>query len=163
MKKLEVIHTLRLYDANFIGKLSALMEREKENYRSTNEFLTELLKRGCDSYIAADKSGKTTNSAAADNSNVGSSGAINTAVVDGVREMIKQLISLTDYIMVNSRITELYNEVFTKRLGANYNMLLALTEGRKLMPSLVENGFYDDLPPRFEKIIRNHEKRADLN
>jgi hypothetical protein len=49
-----------------------------------------------------------------------------------------------------------------KLLSANYRMLLALTGGEKVIPQKVEDGFFDDLPTRFEKIIVNLEAKIGL-
>ena len=53
MKNIEVTHTLRLYDTDFVAKLGALLERVQKYYRNKNEFMTVLLKMGYERYIAA--------------------------------------------------------------------------------------------------------------
>ena len=130
MKNMEVLHTLRLYDPDFIAKLGLLMEQEQKRYRNRNEFLTALLKRGYDGYIKGDPN-------------------------ENLKEVYPLLKELSEYLEMQFKAMTLYMELSQKLLSSNHRMLLSLAGGEKVVPKKVEDGFFDDLPARFEKIIVN--------
>jgi hypothetical protein len=154
MKNMEVLHTLRLYDADFIAKLGALLEREKNHYRNKNEFMTALLKQGYASYTAAVKKADGAGTAAS----VGEANAfkesVKTAAADGEEKGIYALLTeMNEYMTLQFKVMSLYQEIYQKMLAAIYRMQLSLAGGEKVMQANVEAGFFDDLPVRFEKVI----------
>lgn len=157
MKNIEVIQTLRLYDADFIIRLGTLMQREEENFKNKNEFMTELLKRGYESYIAAmretdGESGKTATSAVREKSSSAGADAAG-AAEGGIRGIYLYLSEMNDYITLQFRIIEIYHEIYQKMLSAIYRMQLSNSGGEKASPASIEAGFFDDLPARFDKLI----------
>jgi hypothetical protein len=155
---MEVMHTLRLYDAEFIAKLGALMEREQRQYRNKNEFMTALVKLGYASYTAADKAAMERDG----EQGVGEQAVAGKASAASEKGVYALLTEMTEYVTLQFRILNLYHEVYQKLLSASYRMLLALSGGERVMPQKVEDGFFDDLPVRFEKIIVKLEARLGL-
>ncbi|MDR2635184.1 MAG: hypothetical protein LBC13_04275, partial [Clostridiales bacterium] len=129
---------LRLYDSDFIIKLGALMEREQENYRNKNEFLTALLRRGYEGYAAKEEAEEPTSAA---------------------NETVKER---DDDICAFLRVILLYQEVQQKLLSSVYRMVLAVAGGERVIKANVESGFFDDLPARFGDVIFNLKARFDL-
>ena len=134
MKEIESLHTLRLYDPGFISKLSLLMKHEQKKHRNKNEFLTALLKRGYDSYIKGDPD-------------------------ESINEVHPLLKDLTEYLTKQFETIYAHLSIIEKIMSANYRMLLVLMGGEKVIPSKIEDGFFDDLPARFENAISQFEKR----
>lgn len=153
MKNMEVTHTLRLYDPEFIAKLGSLMEREKNHYRNKNEFLTAILKMGYERYIAAANKahpgGKRTPMATDD-------------ADDNIKELYPLLVELSNYLTTQFKSICVNHTLFQKLLSSIYNIVMSLNEGNRLMPQLVNDGFYDDLPARFENIILKLETKLGL-
>ncbi|MCL2369692.1 MAG: hypothetical protein FWC80_00450 [Firmicutes bacterium] len=132
----EATQVLRLYDSEFAAKIKALQKKEQKQFKSNNEFLTALLRLGYESYVNENKSE-----------------VIGTDVGQCIKE-IKDIVTQTaEYEILRFRTLELYQEVFQRLLSASYRMLLALTGGEKVMPQKIEDGFFDDLPARFNKIL----------
>jgi hypothetical protein len=203
MNNMEATHTLRLYDPDFIAKLGALMEREQENYRNKNEFLTAVLKVGYEGYAAADRAEKcgkigkrngakmfaengitdyegyattdrvkrcgkiseksitktpaesgiteTKVALSAENGITETNAAL--SVENSLKEISAALSEMSEYLSIQFKAIDLYNRIYQRLLSANYRMLLSLTGGERVMPTKVEDGFFDDLPIRFEKIV----------
>jgi hypothetical protein len=151
MKNMEVLHTLRLYDSDFIAKLGTLMEREQKNYRNKNEFLTAILKQGYESYTAAAKKADGAEKA------VKESVSAATAAIppDNEKGVYALLTEMNEYMTLQFKIMSLYQEIYQKLLSSIYRMQLSLAGGEKVIQANVEAGFFDDLPTRFEKIIFN--------
>lgn len=152
MKNLEVVHTLRLYDADFIAKLGALMEKEKNHYRNKNEFLTAVLKMGYDQYVKAASGAKTYSPGAG-------SGTTATDDAKETNALINQLCELTN---LSFKKIMLQLELLQTVHNTTYNILRSFNDDERLMPDKVDDGFYDDLPARFEKIIVRLEAKYGL-
>ena len=131
MKDIGVTHSLRIYDAELLGRLNTLAKSGE--YRNNNEFLTELLKLGYESYAT--------------------DGAGNWAVWESLKELHSLLSEAAEYLTVQSKTISLYHELCMKLLSSNHRMLLALSGGEKVLPSKVEDGFYDELPERFGELL----------
>jgi hypothetical protein len=154
MKNMEVLHTLRLYDADFIAKLGTLLEREKTRYRNKNEFMTAIVKQGYASYIAAAKKADG-DAASAGAANGGKDGAgvfgaaaprKGAADADGDAKGVSLFLTeMNDYITLQFRIISIYHEVYQKMLSAIYRMQISSSGGDKVSQASVEAGFYDDL------------------
>lgn len=149
MKNLEVVHTLRLYDADFIAKLGTLMEKEKNHYRNKNEFLTAVLKMGYEQYVKA---------AAASGAKAGPCPLDN----EDIKEIKPVLDSLSELITAQYKRMQLEYALTRKMLSSMYNILRSFNNDERLMPEKVDDGFYDDLPARFEKIIVRLEAKYGL-
>jgi len=156
MKNIEVIQTLRLYDADFIAKLGTLMQREGKNYRNKNEFLTELMKLGYERYIAIakfDGAGETDTLAVIQREK-----QINECSVT-LQEITALLTEVIEYLTAQFKASAIYHSVAHKLLSANYRMLLAHMDGENVLRTKIDDGFFDDLPERFEKIIASLETK----
>jgi hypothetical protein len=153
MKNMEVIHTLRLYRAADIGRLGVLMDREQKHYRNKNEFLTAVLMLGCDAYAAADA----VSPVAPVESESVPPGAIMGADTSGIYTLLAEM---NAYILLQFKALSLYHGIEQKLLSAVYRMLLSLVGGERALPSKLEQGFYDDLPARFDKIIAGLRAKA---
>jgi hypothetical protein len=190
MNNMEATHTLRLYDPDFIAKLGALMEREQENYRNKNEFLTAVLKTGCEGYVGLNRvakcgtikkrngakmfaengitgyEGYATTDRVKRGGKIGEKSIAKTSAESGItkthaalsvenslKEISTALSEMSEYFSIQFKTLELYNKIYQRLLSANYRMLLSLTGGERVMPTKVEDGFFDDLPIRFEKIV----------
>jgi hypothetical protein len=114
------------------------MEREQENYRNKNEFLTALLRRGYEGYAAKEEAEEPTSAA---------------------NETVKER---DDDICAFLRVILLYQEVQQKLLSSVYRMVLAVAGGERVIKANVESGFFDDLPARFGDVIFNLKARFDL-
>jgi hypothetical protein len=144
MKNAEVTHVVRLYNADFIARLSALMEMEQSRYRNKNEFLTAVMMMGYNGYIAAAKKAG------------GAQPEITAPVADGgadASDTYALLTAMNEYMILQFNIIAQYREIHQRLLSSSHRMLLALTGGEKVTPSKIEQGLFDDLPVRFEKII----------
>mgnify|MGYP001039142622 FL=1 len=66
------------------------------------------------------------------------------------------------FLKVQGRKTDAHIAVMEKLLASLYNMNLGELSGVPPLPRKVEDGFFDDLPPRFEKIILMLEQQFGL-
>lgn len=148
MKNMEVTHTLRLYDPDFIAKLGNLMEREKEHYRNRNDFLTDIVKLGYERYIAKDN-GITP----PDPESIRS---------DELKEIYPLLLEVSKYMTAQFKSMYVNHKLTHKLLSSVYNMVLSMNNDERVLPEKLEDGFFDDLPARFEKIIVNLESRYGI-
>jgi len=151
MKNLEVTHTLRLYDADFIAKLGGLMEQEKNHYRNKNDFLTAVLKMGYEAYVKAAAGAK--------------SSAVPLPPVDNnddLKEIYPLLQELNKYVAAQFKKIHIDHSLSRTVMAVIYNILRSFNRDERLMPDKVDGGFYDDLPARFEKIVVNLETRFGL-
>ncbi|GHU97993.1 hypothetical protein FACS1894211_00960 [Clostridia bacterium] len=166
MKNMEVTHTLRLYDADFIARLGTLMERERKYYRNKNEFMTVLLKLGYEKCIAA---GQAAGRAAAPFTDAGAAAEKAAPFADrgepadkSLKEVYPLLKELSDYLTSQFKAVSVSHALLQKLLSSVYRMMIAFVGGDRVMPQKVEDGFFDDLPARFEKIVVNLETRFGL-
>ena len=169
---MEVTHTLRLYDPEFIAKLGALMEREKEYHRTKNEFMTRIVKLGYESYMAAvrkreelgevmgtivgigiltDK-GKKKRGHKAGAPEVKSTSK-NFSETGEESDIYLFMSELAQYFATQFKTVNTYFNLFQKLLSSVYN--ITLLGGEDIIAEKAEDGFFDDLPARFEKIILN--------
>jgi hypothetical protein len=163
MKNLEVLHTLRLYDGDFIAKLGTLMAREKTRYRNKNEFLTAVLKQGFESYTAAaNKTDAKPNTTAFLSTASIAENSDGMTAIDNASDIYRLLTEMNDYMIMQFKALALYQEINQKMLAAIYRMQLAIAGGEKVATKTVETGFYDDLPARFDKIIYNIKTQLGL-
>lgn len=155
------MNTLRLYDAEFIAKLSVLMEKGK--YRNRNEFLTEILKLGYESRVAPAKYAGATcvipdSSVAAQEITHGAG----TPDTDSDKDAYTLISQMNNYMILQFKVISLYQEVYQKMLSAIYRMQLSQSGGEKVAPASVEAGYFDDLPVRFEGVIADLKTKLGL-
>ena len=147
MKNLEVTHTLRLYDPTFISNLGTLMEKERKNYRNRNEFMSTLMKMGYESYVKAASKSK--------HSPVSPDG-------DEAKEIYPLLQELSKYVSTQFKRLYIDNSIQRTVTAVIYNILRSVNKNEKLLTQKIDDGYYDDLPARFQKIIINLETRFGL-
>jgi len=81
---------------------------------------------------------------------------------DELKEMRGLLDELSLYLTTQFRHMNVNQALFRRLLSSVYNMALALAGGKAAPPDKIEDGFYDDLPARFENIIIGLEKQYGL-
>ena len=152
MKNFEVLHTLRIYEPELVVKLDLLMEKLQGLFKNKNEFLTALLKRGYESYTGTSVLNASALGAGAENSEAGES----------LKEILRLLKEVSEHLILQFKVMSIYHTLTHKLLSAVYRMELAQSGGEKVIPAKIEDGFYDDLPERFEKIITSLETKLGL-
>jgi AcrR family transcriptional regulator len=174
MKNMEVTHTLRLYDPEFVAKLGCLMEREQKHYRNKNEFMTAVVKMGYERYIAAEQNAQardagkprfaekpeTESETGVPNPDCTAVGADN---ADGdTLKLLRIVDEMSAYLTAQFRHLHVSQALLRRLISAIYNMSLSLVGGRAVPPEKVEDGFFDDLPARFEKVVVKLEQQYGL-
>lgn len=153
MKNFEVQHTIRLYDPELIAAIGQAYDDHRKEFRNKNEFLTYLLRLGL----------KELNSPPP---KTPASGAIPPCAVEALTDEVKavrEIVTETSkYLTTQFKKLYIHIAVAEKLLSATYNMKLGDLSGTPPIPEKVEDGFFDDLPMRFEKIILTLENRYGL-
>ncbi len=153
MKNFEVQHTIRLYDPELISQIGQAYDDHRKEFRNKNEFLTYLLRLGLQSMNAPPPKTPT-------------SGAIPPCAVESITDEIKAVREIaaetSKYLTTQFKKLYIHIAVAEKLLSATYNMTLGELSGVPPIPEKVEDGFFDDLPMRFEKIILTLENRYGL-
>lgn len=153
MKNFEVQHTIRLYDPELIAAIGQAYDDHRKEFRNKNEFLTYLLRLGL----------KVLNSPPP---NTPASGAIPPCALESLADEVKSVREITGetskYLTTQFKKLYIHIAVAEKLLSAIYNMKLGDLSGTPPIPQKVEDGFFDDLPMRFEKIILTLENRYGL-
>jgi hypothetical protein len=171
MKNMEVTHTLRLYDPEFVAKLGSLMEREQKYYRNKNEFMTAVMKMGYERYITAGQTVPPRDGVKleynADTPNRGNKPAPDThdtpsQADDDTQRLLRIADELSVYLTAQFRHMHVAQALSRRMLSAVYSMALALVGGRAVPPEKVEDGFFDDLPARFEQVVVKLEQQYGL-
>ena len=114
-------YILRIYDSELDNQLCEAYQKQKDQFPSMNAYLTELIRTGLNGPVLHRE----------DSSEQLLETAINTLIV-GFEKQEKD------------------NEVITRLLSSIYALTLAKNEEGYLSRQKVEEGFYDDLPKRFE-------------
>ena len=115
-------YIIRLYDSDLDKQVQDGYQKQKDQYPSMNAYLTELIRTGLNSPVLHHE----------DTSEQLLETAINTLIV-GFEKQEKD------------------NKVVTRLLSSIYALTLAKNEEGYLSRQKVEDGFYDDLPKRFEE------------
>ena len=152
MKNFEVQHTIRLYDPELIAEIGRTFDTHHREFRNKNEFLTELLRLGV----------KQMNPVPPTNN-----GPIPPcAAMDDLTNELKEIhaISTETAMYLKTQFKKLYVHVAVaeKLLAAIYNIKTSELAGTPPLSEKVEDGFFDELPMRFEKIIVSLESRYGL-
>ena len=154
MKNFEVQHTIRLYDPELIAEIGRTYDAHRAEFRNKNEFLTELLRLGV-------KALNTTPPTAPAGAAVPPTAAIQ-AVVDELKDIRSITSETSKYLTTQFKKLYIHVAVAEKLLSSIYNMQLGNLTAEPPIPQKIEDGFFDDLPMRFEKIILSLETRYGL-
>lgn len=132
-------HTLRIYDTALIADLNRSYALYRFMFKTKNEFLTELIRKGLQSFKPLDDGNF---------SGMPPAGTLSEALAkaEDLKALLSELISITETLTKHIGLME-------KLLSSVYNIILSQAAGYPLMPQKVEDGFYDDLPARFEKLL----------
>lgn len=150
MKNFEVQHTIRLYDTELIAAIGRAFEAHGKEFRNKNEFMTELLRLG----VAAMNTPPHTPA----------SSAVPPAAILEITDAIGKVLEIdgeiSELLKVKFKELSVHLDILERLLSAVYNMQLGGIEGQPPPVQKVENGFFDDLPLRFEKIIFSLQKKC---
>ena len=154
MSNFEMKYTIRLYDPDLVVEIGNLYKAHTKEFRNKNEFMTCLIRLGVDVLNAKPPSAP-------------ASAAVPPAAAwDKLYDELRKIESITDetgkFLKVQGQKTDAHIAVMEKLLASLYNMNLGELSGVPPLPRKVEDGFFDDLPPRFEKIILTLEQRFGL-
>ena len=154
MKNFEVQHTIRLYDPELIAKIGRAYEAHGKEFRNKNEFMTYLLKLGVDKLMSTPPTSPA------------GTAVPPAASLDKLYEEVKNIESISTetgkYLTTQFKKMYVHIAVMERLLSSLYNMKLGDLSGEPPQPHKVEDGFFDDLPPRFEKIILMLEQQFGL-
>lgn len=114
-------YIVRIYDEELDEQIQKLFETNKNQYPSMNALLTELIETGLKSPVSHSDNG----------------------------EIEKLLHEALDTLIQGFERQIKDHDILTKLLSAVYALALAKNEEGYLSKSLVESGFYDELPERF--------------
>lgn len=137
MKNFETKMTLRLYDTDFIKRLETAYRDSGERYESKNHFLTTLLRQGLD---CPDR--QITRPTA--NGECGEK-------LEHIKSILQDM-HICNAAQIEQFIAHL--AVTEKLTSSVYNMLLAITDDRRISARQVEQGFYDEMPDRLVKELQ---------
>lgn len=154
MSNFEMKYTIRLYDPDLVVEIGNLYKAHSKEFRNKNEFMTCLIRLGVDTLKSKPPAAP-------------ASAAIPPiAAFDRLYDEIQKLECITDetskYLRVQGKNMEAHIAIIEKLLASIYNIKFGELSGSPPLPRKVEDGFFDDLPPRFEKIILMLEQQFGL-
>lgn len=153
MKNFEVQHTVRLYDTELIAEIGRTYEAHCNEFRNKNEFMTELLRLGVKAMNAVPPRTPT-------------GAAMPPAAFDELIETIDKILEISSesekYLTTQFKKLYVHLEVIESLLSSIHAMQLGSLSGEPPLPDKVEDGFFDDLPFRFHKLIVKLEKHYGL-
>ena len=153
MKNFEVQHTIRLYDPELIAAIGQAYDDHRKEFRNKNEFLTYLLRLGL----------KVLNSPPPKTPASGAMPPCSAETLADEVKAVREIVTETSkYLTTQFKKLYIHIAIAEKLLSATYNMKLGDLSGTPPMPEKVEDGFFDDLPMRFEKIILTLENHYGL-
>lgn len=145
MKNFEVQHTIRIYDPELISAIGKAYEKHGSEFRNKNEFMTYLIRLGVD---VLNSTPPTSPASAA---------VPPAAALDKLYEEVKHIDALSSetgkYLQTQFRKMYIHIAVMERLLSSIYNMKVGDISGTPPIARKVEDGFFDDLPLRFEKLI----------
>lgn len=154
MKNFEVQHTIRIYDPELIAEIGRTFDAHHREFKNKNEFLTHLLRLGV-------KAMKATPPTAPSGAAVPPVAAVQ-AVMDELKDIRAITSETSKYLTTQFKKLYIHISLAERLLAAIYNMQLGELSGTPPLPQKVEDGFFDDLPLRFEKIIVSLENSYGL-
>ena len=151
MSNFEMKYTIRLYDPDLVVEIGKLYKAHSKEFRNKNEFMTCLIRLGVDALNATPPTAPAV-------------AAVPPAMaLDKLYEEMRKIESITDetgkFLKVQGQKVDIHIAVMEKLLASLYNMNLGELSGSPPLPRKVEDGFFDDLPVRFAKIILTLEQQ----
>lgn len=154
MKNFEVQHTIRLYDPELIAEIGKVFDAKHREYRNKNEFFTDVLRLGIkemkDVTVIPEINSATPNCVMTD------------AVLCELKQLQTLSTEVAQYVKIQFKRMYVHIAIAEKLLAAIYNVKVGELAGTPPIAEKVEDGFFDDLPMRFEKIIVSLESRYGL-
>lgn len=154
MKNFEVQHTIRLYDPELIAAIGKAYELHGKDYRNKNEFMTYLLRLGVEALMSTPPTAPA------------GAAVPPAAALDNLFDEVKKIEALAEetgkFVNMQGRKMEVHIAVIERLLSSVYNMELGAASGEPVIKRKVEDGFFDDLPMRFEKLILTLEQHFGL-
>ena len=154
MSNFEMKYTVRLYDPDLVVEIGNLYKAHSKEFRNKNEFMTCLIRLGVDALKAKPPTAPA------------SAAVPPAAALNKLYDEMRKIESIADetgkFLKVQGRKTDAHIAGMEKLLASLYNMNLGELSGVPPLPRKVEDGFFDDLPPRFEKIILMLEQQFGL-
>lgn len=135
----EVKYTLRLYEPALISELANQYEKSLNNFKNKNEFFTHIIELGLQ----------------ANRKNLKTDTKKKPAAEPEDDDMYMLLMEIYKYTSKQFRKMYIDHNVLQGLLCSMYHLLLALNNDERLFEEKVEDGFYDDLPPRFVEMIED--------
>lgn len=154
MKNFEVQHTIRLYDPDLIAEIGRTYEAHSIEFRNKNDFLTELLRLGVKEMNSFPPTTPATDSMLPP--------AMLAEITDAVSKVREISEESGQYLTTQCKKLSVHLDVIESLLASVYSMQFGQLAGEPPLPSKVADGFFDDLPLRFEKIILSLEKKYGL-
>ena len=151
MNNFEAKYTIRIYDAELYMDIENLYQKHMREFGTKNAFMTYLIRLGIDSLNSKPPAAP-------------ASAAIPPiAALDRLYDEIQKLESISDetskYLRVQGKNMEAHIAIMEKLLASIYNIKFGEISGSPPIPRKVEDGFFDDLPARFAKIILTLEQQ----
>ena len=114
-------YIIRLYDSELDKQVQEGYQQQKDQFPSMNAYLTELIRAGLSSPVRHSE--------------------------DSTEQLLETAINT---LIVGFEKQEKDNKIITRLLSSIYALTLAKNEEGYLSKQKVEDGFYDDLPKRFD-------------
>jgi len=134
-------YTIRIYQSKQKEGLEEAYKRSSDYYKSKNDFLSDCLERGRRA-IERDLFGVR---------NVKDLEELYSEI-GRTTKTLNQLIKISER---NAKENLAHLSVNQKLLSCNYNMILGLGEHNPISRTSVENGGFDELPPRYKIILKS--------
>ena len=127
--------TLRIYDETFLIEMNNTYVLSKSRFESKNHFFITLLRLGLESYLNSIKT---------------PSKKIDLSELNEIKQL---LFNFIDFYKRQIDISEAHFNVCEKLISSTSSMVEAIANGDSISIDDVNEGEYDDLPERLEKII----------
>ena len=129
--------TLRIYDESFVRELNNMYLVSKEKFESKNHFFITIMRLGLDAYA-------------------NSSHYQHKEAVADTKELIRLndlLLKFIDYVKDQNDIHNAHFNICEKLMSCTMSVVESIANGDSISMSAIDNGEYDELPERFEKIL----------
>lgn len=154
MKNFEVQHTIRLYDTELIAEIGRTYEAHSKEFRNKNEYMTELLRLGVQAMNSIPP--KTPASSAA------APPVAFAEMLDAISKILEISEETGKYVTTQFKRLLIHFEIIESLISAIYAMKHGELTGEPPLPRKVEDGFFDDLPFRFQNLIVKLEKKYGI-
>ena len=129
--------TLRIYDESFIRELNNIYSVSKVKFESKNHFFITIMRLGLDKYAIS------SHSQHIDSSN-------NSKELKQLNELFNKFI---DYVKDQNDLQNAHFKICEKLMSCTMSVVESIANGDSISISAIDNGEYDELPERFEKIL----------